>query len=207
LDVVARQAADLIERKHAELADQRLAAIVASSEDAIVSKDLYGRVTTWNPGAKRLFGYTSEEMIGRPITTIIPLDRHHEEVQILERIRRGERVHPYGTVRKLKDGSLVDVSVSVSPLRIAMGEVTGASKIARDITERKKAELALAEGNIQLALAGKVALVGSYAYDTDTEIMRISEGYAAIPHNGREQVDGALRSCARRAHSITRVNA
>ena len=180
LDVVARQAADLIERKQAELTDQRLAAIVDSSHDAIVSKDLNGLITTWNRGAERLFGYAASEMIGRSITTIIPPDRYHEEVRILDRIGRSERVDPYETVRKRRDGSLVDVSVSVSPLRNAAGEVIGASKIARDISERKEAELALTERNIQLALAGKVALVGSYAYDTDTEIMKISEGYAAL---------------------------
>jgi PAS domain S-box-containing protein len=180
LDVVARQAADLIERKQAELTGQRLAAIVDSSHDAIVSKDLDGLITTWNRGAERLFGYTASEMIGRSITTLIPPDRHHEEVRILDRIRCGERVEPYETVRKRNDGSLVDVSVSVSPLRNAAGEVIGASNIARDITERKKAELALTERNLQLALAGKAALVGSFAYDTDTEWMQISEGYAAI---------------------------
>jgi PAS domain S-box-containing protein len=140
LDVLARQAADLIERKQAELTDQRLAAIVDSSHDAIVSKDLNGLITTWNRGAQRLFGYAASEMTGRSITTLIPPDRHNEEVCILDRIRRGERVDPYETVRKRGDGSLVDVSVSVSPLRNSAGEVIGASKIARDITARKRAE-------------------------------------------------------------------
>jgi PAS domain S-box-containing protein len=180
LDVLARQAADLIERKQAELTDQRLAAIVDSSHDAIVSKDLNGIITSWNREAERLFGYAASEMIGRPITTMIPPNRHSEELRILDHIRRGVRVDPYETVRRRSDGRLVDVSVSVSPVRNAAGEVVGASKIARDITERKKGELALAERNIQLALAGKSGLVGSWAYDTDTEIMRISEGYAAL---------------------------
>ena len=123
-----------------------------------MSKDLNGLITTWNRGAERLFGYAASEMIGRSITTLIPPDRHHEEVRILDRIRRGERVDPYETVRQRRDGSLVDVSVSVSPLRNSAGEVVGASKIARDITERKKAELALAERNLQLALAERAAL-------------------------------------------------
>jgi PAS domain S-box-containing protein len=140
LDVLARQAADLIERNQAELSDQRLAAIVDSSHDAIVSKDLNGLITTWNRGAQRLFGYAASEMIGRSITTLIPPDRRHEEVRILDRIRRGERVDPYETLRQRGDGSLVDVSVSVSPLRNAAGEVIGASKIARDITAHKRAE-------------------------------------------------------------------
>ena len=109
LDVLARQAADLIERKQSELTDQRLAAIVDSSHDAIVSKDLDGLITTWNRGAERLFGYSASEMIGRSITILIPPDRDQEEVRILSRIRRNKRVDPYETVRKRKDGSLVDV--------------------------------------------------------------------------------------------------
>ena len=140
LDVLARQAADLIERKQAEHADQRLAAIVDSSQDAVVSKDLNGVVTTWNRGAERLFGYTAEEIIGKPITTVIPPDRHHEEVGILDRIRRGEHIEHFETVRQRKDGSLVDISLSVSPVRDSAGRVTGASKIARDITEKKQAQ-------------------------------------------------------------------
>jgi PAS domain S-box-containing protein len=180
LDAVAREAADLIDRKQAELTNQRLAAIVDSSHDAIMSKDLNGLIRTWNRGAERLFGYTSDEIIGRSITTLIPPDRHLEEVQILERIRRSERVDPYETVRRRSDGSLVEVSVSVSPLRNAAGDVIGASKIARDNTERRKAESALAERNVQLALAERAALVGSVAYDPDSENMQISAGYAAI---------------------------
>jgi PAS domain S-box-containing protein len=180
LDVLARQAADLIERKQTELTDQRLAAIVDSSHDAIVSKDLNGIVTTWNRGAERLFGYAASEIIGRPITTLVPPDRHHEEVRILDRIRRGERVDPYETVRKRSDASLVDVSVSVSPLRNAAGEVIGASKIARDITERKLAELALAERNTQLELASKTARVGSFAIDLPTGLVNLSPGCATI---------------------------
>ncbi|MFZ0852859.1 MAG: PAS domain S-box protein, partial [Hyphomicrobiaceae bacterium] len=125
----------------------------------------------------------------------------HEEVRILDCIRRNERVDPYETVRKRRDGSLVDVSLSVSPLRNAAGEVIGASKIARDISERKEAELALTERNIQLALAGKVALVGSYAYDTDTEIMKISEGYAALHGFPEGTVVVARSECLATVHS------
>ena len=180
LDVLARQAADLIERKQTELTDQRLAAIVDSSHDAIVSKDLDGLITTWNRGAERLFGYTSGEMIGRPITTLIPADRHHEEAKILEHIRRGGRVDPFETVRKRRDGSPVDVSVSVSPLKNAAGEVVGASSIVRDITKRKEAELALAEREAQLGLAGKAARVGSFVVDYATLLIHTSPGFAAI---------------------------
>jgi PAS domain S-box-containing protein len=140
LDVLARQAADLIERKQTEHNAHRLAAIVDSSHDAIVSKDLNGIITSWNHGAEHLFGYTADEMIGRPVTTLIPLDRHSEEVVILERIRRGESVDHYETVRQRKDGSLIDISLTVSPLRDAEGNVVGASKIARDISEKKQAQ-------------------------------------------------------------------
>ena len=140
LDVLARQAADLIERKQAELTDQRLAAIVNSSHDAIVSKDLNGIITTWNRGAERIFGYTAEEMIGKPITMVIPPDRHKEEDAILERLRRGKRIDHYETIRQRKDGSLVDISLTISPVKDAGGKVVGASKIARDISEKKQAQ-------------------------------------------------------------------
>jgi PAS domain S-box-containing protein len=138
--VLARQAADLVERKQAEQIVQRLVAIVDSSRDAIVSKDLNGVIMTWNGGAERLFGYAVEEVIGRPITILIPVERHDEETRILERIRRGERVEHYETVRQRKDGTLIDISLSVSPVKDSLGRVVGASKIARDITERKQAQ-------------------------------------------------------------------
>ena len=127
-------------RRRAEHASRLLASIVESSDDAIVSKDLNGLVTSWNQAAQRIFGYTAEEMIGRPIATLIPEDRTNEEVLILERIRRGELVDHYETVRRRKDGSLIDVSLTVSPVRDATGKVSGASKIVRDITERKEAQ-------------------------------------------------------------------
>ena len=118
----------------------RMASIVESSDDAIVSKDLDGVVATWNRGAERIFGYTAAEMIGKPITTLIPPDRHHEEVKILERLRRGEHIDHYETVRQRKDGSLVDISLTISPVMDTAGKVVGASKIARDISERKQAQ-------------------------------------------------------------------
>jgi PAS domain S-box-containing protein len=200
LDVLARQAADLIERKQTEVIDQRLAAIVDSSHDAIVSIDLNGRIASWNRGAERLFGSTSGEMLGGPITRLIPRDRQHEEDRILGRIRHGERVDHYETVWKNRDGSLVDLSLSVSPLRNAAGEVIGASMIALDITQRKRAELALAERTLQLALAERSALVGSVAYDPNSDKMEISEGYAAIHGFPRwNWRDCAQRMAGRRA--------
>ena len=131
---------DISDRKRADAHGQRLASIVESSEDAIVSKDLNGIITSWNGGAERLFGYRAEEVIGRPITILIPEDRIDEEPEIIGRVRRGERVDHYDTVRRRKDGSLVDISLTVSPLKDANGRIVGASKIARDITERKRAQ-------------------------------------------------------------------
>jgi PAS domain S-box-containing protein len=122
------------------LATAWLAAIVDSSDDAIVSKTLEGIVTSWNPAAERLFGYAADEIIGRPIATLAPPDRENEMSAILERIRRGEKVDHFETVRRRKDGSLVDVSLTVSPIRDEKGRIVGASKIARDITARKQAE-------------------------------------------------------------------
>jgi len=131
---------DLTESKRGDLDSVRLASIVASSDDAIVSKTLDGRITSWNAGAKRIFGYDAEEMIGRPITWIIPAELHAEEKEILARLRRGERIQHFETVRVAKDGRRVEVSLTVSPLHDKFGNVVGASKIARDITERKEAE-------------------------------------------------------------------
>ncbi len=133
-------AAPLFEHRSGERAAQMLASIVESSGDAIVSKDLNGIIATWNRGAERLFGYSAEEAVGNPIMMLIPPGRHNEEPEILDRIRRGDRVDHYETVRQHKDGSLIDISLTVSPIRDAEGKVIGASKIARDITERKRVE-------------------------------------------------------------------
>ena len=122
------------------LAASWLAAIVESSEDAIVSKTLDGTITSWNPAAQRLFGYTAEEVIGRPISLLAAPDREDEMPANLERIRRGEKIARYEAVRRRKDGTLVDVSLTVSPIRDETGRIAGASKIARDITARKEAE-------------------------------------------------------------------
>jgi PAS domain S-box-containing protein len=123
---------------HAGDSEARLAAIVAFSDDAIVSKDLNGRIMTWNAAAERLFGYTAEEAIGQSITILIPKDRLSEETEVLTRIRAGLSVEHYETVRQHKDGHLIDISLTVSPIRTAEGVVIGASKIARDITEQRR---------------------------------------------------------------------
>ena len=121
-------------------AQQRLAAIIESSDDAIVSKDLNGIITSWNNGAQRLFGYEEAEVVGKPITILIPDERQHEETLILGRVRRGERIEHFETVRLHKDGHSIDISLVISPIKDQTGKVVGASKIARDITERKKAD-------------------------------------------------------------------
>jgi two-component system CheB/CheR fusion protein len=131
---------DITARNRGEEALRRLAAIIESSDDAIISKDLNGTITSWNAAAERLFGYKPEEIIGKPVTTLIPIDRHHEEPVILGRIRRGERLDHYETVRRRKDGSMFDISVTVSPLKDESGKVIGASKIARDISDRIRGE-------------------------------------------------------------------
>ncbi len=134
-----------------ERASLLLGAIVDSSHDAIISKDLNGVVTSWNKSAERLFGYTAEEAIGRTVMTLlIPADRHDEEREILERLRRGERVDHFETVRRHKDGRLLDVSVAASPIKDARGNIIGASNITRDISDRKHAETAIRDLNARL---------------------------------------------------------
>ena len=131
---------DLTDRSQAEQARKVLASIVEHSDDAIVSRDLNGVIASWNPGAERLFGYTADEVVGKSVTALFPEDLQNEECAILERIRRGEQIEHYETVRCRKDGSLVDISLTVSPLRNAAGKITGVAKIARDISARKTAE-------------------------------------------------------------------
>lgn len=135
----------------ADRARALLAAIVMSSEDAIVSKTLDGIVTAWNSAAERLFGFTAAEMIGTSITRIIPEELQHEEVQILAKLRRGERIERYETVRVRKDGQKLDISLTVSPVRNSTGKIIGAAKIAHDISARRRAERALLEREAQLS--------------------------------------------------------
>jgi PAS domain S-box-containing protein len=134
---------DITERKQAEAALSRLAAIVESSDDAIVSKDLNGVITSWNGGAMRIFGYAEAEAVGQPITIVIPLELLDEERRILQRLRAGEHIQHYETIRVTKQGKRVDVSLTISPMKDSEGRVVGASKIARDITERRRTEEAL----------------------------------------------------------------
>jgi PAS domain S-box-containing protein len=154
---------DITERRHHEEATAMLAAIVDSSDDAIVSKDLNSIVTSWNAGAERLFGYSAGEMVGRSITLIIPPDRQHEENEIQAQIKRGERVEHFETLRLTKDGKLISVSVSVSPMHNKEGQVIGASKVARDITKRHEAEAALRASEEWLRLITNLVPHGIFA--------------------------------------------
>ena len=142
--------AGVAERAQAEEVAAQLAAIVNSSNDAIIGKDLNSIVTSWNAGAERVFGYAPHEMIGSPITRLIPSDRQKEELQIINRVKSGESVEHFDTLRMAKDGHLIDISVTVSPIRDKTGKIVGASKVARDITERKQAEKEIHELNTRL---------------------------------------------------------
>jgi PAS domain S-box-containing protein len=146
---------DITDLKQAETASRRLAAIVESSDDAIISTDLDGAITSWNQGAECLLGYQAEEVVGRFVSILVPSDRNDEEPGIVYCIRRGERIDHYETVRRRKDGSLVEVSLTVSPIKDAEGRIIGVSKIARDISRRKRAEEAARKAKDELAKANQ----------------------------------------------------
>jgi PAS domain S-box-containing protein len=131
---------DVSERRRADRAQALLAEIVQSSDDAIVSKSLDGIIRSWNEGAEKLFGYSEEEVLGQSITIIVPPDRLGEEQSILQTLRRGERIEHFETIRVTKDGRLIPISLTVSPIKNRAGEIIGASKIARDITQQKVLE-------------------------------------------------------------------
>lgn len=179
-----------------ERAALHYAAIVESSADAILSKDLSGVILSWNRGAERLFGYSAEEAVGKPITIIIPPDRLQEEPVILDKISRGERISHFETVRQRKDGSLVDISLTISPIREASGRIVGASKIARDITELQKTrqhqQLLLRE--MSHRVKNLFALSGS--------IVGLSARTAASVQDLAESARERLAALAR-AHSLT----
>ena len=175
---------DISDRKRADVDAQRLASIVESSDDAIISKGLDGIITSWNCGAERLFGYTAEEVIGKPVTILIPEDRMNEEPDILDRIRRGERIDHYDTVRRRKDGSLIDISLTISPLKDADGRIIGASKIARDITERKRAQeqQKLLVNEMQHRIKNSLATIQAIATQTLNQHAKERDAFIARLH-------------------------
>lgn len=184
---------NLTESKSAEQRLRSLASIVESSDDAIVSKDLDGIIANWNKGAEQIFGYTSEEAIGQPITILIPADRQSEEREILTRIRRGERIDHYETVRRRKDGSLVVVSLTVSPVRNAEGQIIGASKIARDISEQKRSQEQIA------TLAREAEHRSKNLLATVQATVRLSQ--SETPDGLKRAIEGRIQSLAN-VHSL-----
>ena len=201
---------DVTERNSAEIIYQRLAAIVDSSDDAIVGKDLNGIVTTWNSGAERLFGYSANQMIGTSIMRLIPPGRQAEENEILTRIRNGQRVDHFETVRVRKDGQLIDVSVTISPIKDVTGNVIGASKVARDIGERNAGEEKLQAAKIAAEKASKakddfLALL-SHELRTPLTPALVAASYLAehedLLPEFREEVTAIWRNVQLEAHLI-----
>jgi len=177
----AKVARDITEQKRLLALQERLAAIVESSEDAIISKDLTGKIQSWNRGAEQLFGYTADEVIGKPITIIIPPDRLHEELDILSQLQRGERVEHFETIRRHKDGSLLNISLMISPVRDAQGRVVAASKVARNITERMRQEKALQEANEALTQSNEDLEQFAYSASHDLqEPLRMATAFSEL---------------------------
>lgn len=186
---------DITVPRENELKAARLAAIIASSDDAIVSKTLDGIVTTWNAGAEKIFGYTADEIIGQPITRIIPTELHYEEEEILARIRRGLHIDHFETVRLAKDGRRIDVSVTISPMRDKSGNLIGASKVGRDITERKHAE------GLQQLLIGELNHRVKNTLATVQSIANQTVHRAKSPSDFAASFGGRLQSLAK-THSL-----
>jgi PAS domain S-box-containing protein len=186
---------DITECRHAEVAvregDQRLrwlGSIVEFSDDAIISKNLDGVITSWNRGAERVFGYTAGEAIGQPITIVIPQDRRNEECEILDRLRRGEHVENFETIRQRKDGSLIPVSLTTSPLQNDHGEIVGASKILRDITEQKRIQEQIATLAWEAEHRSKNLLANVLA--------TVTLSWADTPKGLRQAIEGRIRAIA-----------
>jgi PAS domain S-box-containing protein len=183
---------DLGDRKQAEILGARLAAIIETSEDAIISKDLKGTIATWNRGAERIFGYTPEEAIGQPVTMLMPPDRYNEEPGILARIGKGERIEHYETVRRRKDGTMLEISLTVSPIIDSRGKIIGISKIARDISKRKRAEEEARQTKERLA--GQAAHLEQLVMERTAELMASNKNMEALVYSIAHDLRAPLRA-------------
>jgi len=193
---------DITERRGAELRAAWLASIVESSDDGIISKDTDGKITSWNPAAERLYGYRAAEIIGKPIMTIVPPELHEEELNILARLRRGERIDHFDTIRLTKDGRRIDVAITVSPIKDSEGEIVGASKICRDIRSRKEFENRLREEQRL-----KDEFLATLAHELRNPIAPI---YSSAEFLARSSVDASGRPAAigviqRQVRQLTRL--
>jgi PAS domain S-box-containing protein len=199
--------------KSPEFAPYWLAAIIESADDAIISKTLNGIITSWNKGAERIFGYTADEVIGKPVTILIPKGHEDEEPAILARLRAGQRIEHYETVRLRKDGRLIDISLTVSPIYGPKGTIVGASKIARDITEQRQARKALDDASARLKLALAASRLGDWSWDAKTDIVTLSETAARIfeippgPHISWDDMRDLLHEDDRKAARVAVENA
>jgi PAS domain S-box-containing protein len=197
---------DISERRRSDAACRMLAAIVESSDDAIISKNLDGVITSWNASAERLFGYTPEEIIGQPVLRLIPRDFHYEEPQIIAKLRNGERIEHFETRRMRKNGEMFDVSLTVSPVRDANGRIIGVSKIVRDISDRKAAEAALIQKE-KMATAGRMAATLAHEVNNPleaiTNLAYLLSSNASLDEQARSYANLLLEE-AQRAGEITR---
>jgi two-component system CheB/CheR fusion protein len=184
---------DLSDRVRADQIRRQLASIVESSDDAIISKDFNGIITSWNNGARQVFGYTADEVIGKPITILMPPDRYDEETDILGRIRRGERIDHYETIRQRKDGTLLNISLTVSPMRNPEGRIIGASKIARDITERKHAE-------------ARQAMLTRELHHRTKNLFAVVQAVVSRSFAGKRTVEDAESTVLDRLHSLAQTH-
>jgi PAS domain S-box-containing protein len=200
---ISIQLGEFAERKQVDETRNRLAAIVASSDDAIVSKDLNGIVMSWNHGAERIFGYKAEEIVGRPVTTIIPPELHNQEPEILKRIQAGERIDHFETVRRARNGQLINVSLTISPVKDSSGKIIGAAKIARDITQQRKLESALHTAE-KLASVGRLAATVAHEINNPlesvTNFVYLAKTTPDLPDGVRRYLECADQELTRVAH-------
>jgi PAS domain S-box-containing protein len=183
---------DMSERRHAEVTRVALAAIVESSDDAIISKSLDGTIRSWNQGAERLYGYSAEEAVGCSISMLMPPQRMNDFPTLIEKLQRGENIKHFETERLTKDGRTIDVFLTVSPLKDALGNIFGASTIARDITERKQAEKSLQSAQEQLQLVTDTMAVAVARCSRDMRYIWVSQGYTRWVQRPLEEINGRL---------------